>query len=501
MSRWIERRGLIDSQKQTVPKLSPTHPMAKDVQLLLYPVGGRLIDIVNPSRDWVPTGDAKLIGTNRGRAASFDGSGDYYAHTGYPEITGSTGTFFIWMPTVRTGGANGHILFGSTTGPQYLQITGAGVVYNFSSGSTGNLSNYFSSTNTSLVFSSGGTAATLKLFQNGADSGLTWAGAPGAWATGNKVFNFGRYGAGWDVNGDVIIAGYSKRTWTVADAAAFHANPLLIFEEESRSIYLPSAGGGSTGTLATTNANDTSTASGTTSVIGALAKTNGNDTSAASGTTTVTGTLARTNADDTSSASGSVGSNITGTVSYTNGNDTSSASGTTTVIGVLAKSNVNDTSAASGTTTVIGAVAYTNINDSVSASGYAAPVTGTVAYTNSNDTATADGITTSKAGGDDAFHHVGWSKKAWQKKQQREELIAETIAQTYRKLIGEEPEPEVVKTLKAEIPKSPIVENKKSLDYTQEAQFINWLSQQVEAIKQQRYLAELDDEETLLLLL
>ena len=148
-----------------------------------------------------------------------------------------------------------------------------------------------------------------------------------------------------------------------------------------------------TGSVAKSNANDTSAASGTTTITGSLARTNVNDTSAASGTPTVTGTLATTNANDTISASGSVGNSITGTVAYTNANDTLSASGTTTIVGTVSRTNANDTSAANGTTTVIGTVSYTNANDTVTASGIAGTISGTVAYTNANDIATASGTT------------------------------------------------------------------------------------------------------------
>lgn len=159
------------------------------------------------------------------------------------------------------------------------------------------------------------------------------------------------------------------------------------------------AGGGSTGTVAYTNANDTSAASGTTTVTGSLARTNANDSSAASGTTTVTGTLARTNANDTSSASGTT--TVTGTLARTNANDTSSASGSVGggSSGTLAYTNANDTPSASGTTTVIGTLARTNANDSVSASGAAGVVSGTVAVTNRDDTATAEGRGAPATGG------------------------------------------------------------------------------------------------------
>jgi len=101
-----------------------------------------------------------------------------------------------------------------------------------------------------------------------------------------------------------------------------------------------------------------------------------------------------------------------------------------------------------------------------------------------------------KAGGDDAFH-PGWNKAAWKKKQKREEAITETIEATYRKLIGVEPAPVVVAGLKAEIRKTPEVAH---IDYTQEMRLIEWLSAQIAQVKQQ-HLDELDDEETLLLLL
>jgi hypothetical protein len=153
------------------------------------------------------------------------------------------------------------------------------------------------------------------------------------------------------------------------------------------------ASGTPNGTSSTTNANDTSSASGTTTIVGTLARTNANDTSTASGTTTVVGTSATINADDTSSASGTVGggAGVSGSVATTNADDTPSASGTTTVVGTSATTNAADTSSASGTTTITGLLATTNANDAATASGVAGAVTGTVAYTNANDTASASG--------------------------------------------------------------------------------------------------------------
>lgn len=184
-------------------------------------------------------------------------------------------------------------------------------------------------------------------------------------------------------NGSVIVRGGPIQFYGIfilpyrlsrARAVELVRNPWQVFLE-SRPIWVgASSASGSTGTVAYTNANDTSAASGTTTVLGTLATTNGNDTSAAAGTTTVLGTLARTNANDTCAASGAVGS-----------------SGAT---GTLARTNANDTASAAGTTTVTGTVARTNANDSVSAAGWVGSITGTLARANSNDTAAAYGVAT-----------------------------------------------------------------------------------------------------------
>lgn len=123
------------------------------------------------------------------------------------------------------------------------------------------------------------------------------------------------------------------------------------------------------GTSATINANDTSNASGTTTIVGSATNTNNDDTSNASGTTTIVGTSTTTNADDTSNASGSIGGAVSGDSATTNNDDTSSANGTTTIVGTSATTNENDTNSATGTTTVNGSAADTNNNDISTASG------------------------------------------------------------------------------------------------------------------------------------
>lgn len=238
--------------------------------------------------------------------------------------------------------------------------------------------------NTPVVWVGTYDGATVRAYTNGVLTGTaaTISGATYATSASNTKIN--TRGSNYPWNGRVYVVGAQQRAWS-AEEVAYYSD--RVWETlEPQPIWVPvSAGGGVTGTLATTNADDTSAASGTTTVIGTSAPTNANDTSAASGTTTIVGTLAATNADDTAAASGSVGGDVTGTVAYT---------------------NADDTSAATGTTTVTGTVAYTNADDGVAASGWAGIVSGTVNVTNSDDTASASGTV---SGG--ARRHAGFRRE------------------------------------------------------------------------------------------
>lgn len=134
------------------------------------------------------------------------------------------------------------------------------------------------------------------------------------------------------------------------------------------------AGGGVTGTVAVTQADQTSAASGAVTMTGTSATTQADQTSTASGAVTMTGTVAVTQEDQTSTASGTVGDTITGSVAVTQADQTSAASGAITFTGTAAPTQANQTSAASGTV--------------------ANPVTGTVAVTQDNQTASASGSAT-----------------------------------------------------------------------------------------------------------
>jgi hypothetical protein len=268
--------------------------------------------------------------------------------------------------------------------------------------------------------------------------------------------------------------------WVVYDAASDTYSNVVVGDVTTDAAAV-------SGTLATTNANDTSAASGTTTVVGTLARTNANDAVIASGTTTVVGTLARTNANDSVAASGFVGGAVSGTVAYTNANDTSAASGTTTVTGTVARTNANDSVAASGTTTVIGTVARTNANDSVAASGAAGAVTGTVAATNANDSVSASGT----AGVLLQDTHDGFWRKQWKKIREREKK--KIHAELIEEIEEIEEQIEEVKAVQVVATKA-IAKAQYMPDYSEQARIIAAL------IARRQELIEQEDEELLLLL-
>ena len=101
--------------------------------------------------------------------------------------------------------------------------------------------------------------------------------------------------------------------------------------------------------------------------------------------------------------------------------------------------------------------------------------------------------------GDD---YPGWNKKAWKKRKTQEDALEQTIEETYKKVMGIAPTQTFVAKAKKEI-KQQVVETKREFeDYSQ---VISWLqTQQILVDKYIRELAlqrEIDDEETLLLLM
>lgn len=340
----------------------------------------------------VPTkfGMAMGYGTTAGTGATDRANGQPLARSAgfrsivsfsYAVSTGGGGFGRISQPTGTTGaGANDESFYinGTTSKFQYNRINSAGTggAWHIAGAAVTGAWKCYGVThdqtavgNTPAMYEDGLLATTTVITAStGAYSVATYTPTFGNRSTDNA--------RGWDGwHGPQIIFDHPYAGLTAAEHKWLFEDPARIYETPPTRVnwYAQVSSSGSTGTVAYTNANDTSAASGATTVVGTLAGTNGNDTSAASGTTTVLGTLATTNANDTVVASGTAGSGgSTGTVATTNANDTAAAAGTTTVTGTLARTNADDSVSAAGWAgTITGTLATTNANDSVIAAGTA----------------------------------------------------------------------------------------------------------------------------------
>ena len=222
--------------------------LGKGVRMLLTQQGGRVVDIANPGVIWTPNGNASTKPTLKGVAATFDGVDDYFSASGYPNIVGAKGTFFMWIPRIGALDSNGTVWFGTNTGSASWFQNTTNTAYCFGSGSftAGTVSNVASTSNTSLVFTANTAVNTQRYFRNGISEGTVNATTPTAFAAGSKNFNFGRYigGTTWDADADIVIAGFTTEVWGVAQAKAFHENPWQLFSSQARQIFVPSTGGG-----------------------------------------------------------------------------------------------------------------------------------------------------------------------------------------------------------------------------------------------------------------
>lgn len=222
------------------------------IQMLLLPFRGSLLDVAAEIQ-WTQSGNAAANKpTHNGYAASFDGVDDYYAYTGYPWITGNIGTFFCWMPRCGVQDTNGWVVFGTnTTNNVYFQVFNAAnddAAVFAQTVTTVGVSNIYSSFNTSLVFSSDGSAAGKQFCINGTSVGTASGLTPTAFASGNKSFRFGAWVAAntFDCDMDCVVAGFTNRPWSAYEARAFHTNPWQLFAPLQPRIYVdvPAVGGG-----------------------------------------------------------------------------------------------------------------------------------------------------------------------------------------------------------------------------------------------------------------
>lgn len=215
--------------------------LGKGLKMLFIPSLGA-IDVVT-GRVWSKNGDVTTGGDTRGRVFNFDGTDDYLSFTGYPELTSNTGTLFFWCPTVGGPDGFGCVLIGSSSPSVFApQVLGTGAISIPGPGASTGTIPWFNSSNSCIALSYGGTAATMKAYFNGKDSGLTWSGTdPNAWGAGNKTINLGRYPGGntWDFSGSMLIAGWTDSVWGEAEARKFYLDPFSLLVSQNRSIFFP----------------------------------------------------------------------------------------------------------------------------------------------------------------------------------------------------------------------------------------------------------------------
>jgi hypothetical protein len=297
--------------------------------------------------------------------------------------------------------------------------------------------------------------------------------------------------------------GYWAAVWTRAlspcEIAQLAQNPWYLFAPlRSRSIFTaPSAGGavdadapGGTGT---------STASGSggeaTGIIVA-------DAPGGTGTSTVSGTGGTATGGYLADAPGGTG---TCTVSGSGGEATGYASGDAEAPGGTGTSTISgsggtatggylaDAPGGTGTSTVSGSGGTaTGVSADVAAPGG----TGTCTCSGSGGSASVPGT---KHGGDDAYH-PGWDKAKWQREQEKEQAVLDTIAKEYARLTGGQVEPIENESLPVAIENSGTIEKQNNKLDSGFISLIESANVQISTINA-RLLEEADDEEALILLL
>jgi hypothetical protein len=257
-----------DSQPQEPAELAKEGPIPTGgMKMLLMPTRTGLVDLVNPNQIWTPTNQASITVGPKGLQATLDGVNDYWASTGYPDIVGNVGTFFCWSPRIGTPDTNGQIWWSTSTGTAiFFQTTAVSTndAWCFSQEiATVGVSDIYSSTNSSLVWSSDGTAAGKSFFHNGVSKGTASGVAPSSFSAGDKTFNFGRYTGSTtiDVNADTVIAGFTTDVWTTEHARLFHENPWQLFAP--RIIWVPVSAASGSGASAALSNNLATTSAGT----------------------------------------------------------------------------------------------------------------------------------------------------------------------------------------------------------------------------------------------
>lgn len=345
--------------------------LGRGLKLLFNPALGSK-DLVT-GRTWAPGGNASVVTARTGKAFQFDGVDDHYSYTGYPEISGAAGTFFMYCPVVGPADNFGTVFFSDT--PTYLWLDNLGRIYAWSSLANGGYTQWFNSVNRSIIFTSDGTPSGTRIYVDGSHlDSVSFSGSLTGFSSSSKALRFGAYANGnaYDFNGQAGISGYSNRKWTSHEASLFHGTRGgAIFKAQPSTIWLVSSApaGDTVGT-----ASGSSTASG----IGASIS---ESTGSSSGTSTASGV----------GSSGSVSSS-TGTAA---GTSTASATGASVAESVGSSSGLASASGIGvAEVSTVGAAAGTS-----TVSGVGVSATGSSGTASGSSTANASGSSTAASNG------------------------------------------------------------------------------------------------------
>lgn len=179
----------------------------------------------------------------------------------------------------------------------------------------------------------------------------------------------------------VVVSATTARvqSWTSSVAGSNSTQIVSSFKAAS-------GGGGVTGTVAWTEANDTAAITGALEVSGAPSWTEANDTATVAGSVGVSGAASWTEANDTAALAGAVG--VSGSVAWTEANDSASIAGALAVSGSASWTEADDAAAITGTvgSGVSGSLSWTESDDTASLTGVVTqPVSGTIDWIEADD--------------------------------------------------------------------------------------------------------------------
>lgn len=177
-------------------------------------------------------------------------------------------------------------------------------------------------------------------------------------------------GASVALSGDIEIVLIFNRLLSDAEIRSLSANPYQILRPANDRLWLDvvAGGGGVTGTLAATDAQDAASVSGSASApsaSGALSASDAQDIASFAGALTFTGSLAATEEHDAATFAGTAyAPGVSGTLAATDNADAAGLSGALSFVGALSAVESQDSAAVAGAFGPSGSLAAADLQDS-----------------------------------------------------------------------------------------------------------------------------------------